>query len=140
VAAVGGVKRRAARAYHKTYTVHRTMSTDARGVSHKREFAQGCIVSVNSQPPPPVWEPSNHAGSPLWRLDQRCSIRVNELLGVALSMRRMPAALVQVVSYDEGGFYSEHYDNKAGGVISRAATIIIYLDDTRQGGATAFPK
>ncbi|KAG2430196.1 hypothetical protein HXX76_010295 [Chlamydomonas incerta] len=47
---------------------------------------------------------------------------------------------LQVVSYDVGGFYSEHYDNKAGGVITRAATIIIYLQDTPAGGSTHFPK
>ncbi|GLI61638.1 hypothetical protein VaNZ11_004061, partial [Volvox africanus] len=47
---------------------------------------------------------------------------------------------LQVVSYDVGGFYSEHYDNKAGGVISRAATIIVYLEDTPKGGSTFFPK
>lgn len=48
--------------------------------------------------------------------------------------------MCQIVSYDVGGFYSEHYDNKAGGVISRAATIIVYLQDTPEGGATYFPK
>lgn len=39
-----------------------------------------------------------------------------------------------------GEFYAEHYDNRAGGVITRAATIIVYLDDTSEGGATYFPR
>ncbi len=51
-----------------------------------------------------------------------------------------PPARPQVVSYDRGGFYSDHYDNKAGGNVTRAATIIVYLADTPQGGATFFPR
>ncbi|KAG2492422.1 hypothetical protein HYH03_009365 [Edaphochlamys debaryana] len=47
---------------------------------------------------------------------------------------------LQVVCYQDGGFYAEHYDNKAGGVVTRAATIIIYLDEPRSGGGTYFPK
>lgn len=47
---------------------------------------------------------------------------------------------LQVVSYGIGDFYAEHYDNKVGGAVTRAATIIIYLTDTPAGGATFFPK
>jgi hypothetical protein len=45
-----------------------------------------------------------------------------------------------VVHYQKGQFYAEHYDNKAGSNITRAATIIIYLCDTQAGGATYFPR
>lgn len=37
------------------------------------------------------------------------------------------SSFLQVVRYNPGEFYAEHYDNKVGGRISRAATIIIYL-------------
>jgi hypothetical protein len=47
---------------------------------------------------------------------------------------------LQVVSYKKGEFYAEHYDNKSGGQVKRAVTIIIYLCDTPKGGATYFPK
>lgn len=47
---------------------------------------------------------------------------------------------LQVVKYHTGEFYKEHFDNKAGGNLTRAATIIVYLCDTREGGATFFPK
>jgi len=46
---------------------------------------------------------------------------------------------VQVVAYNPGEFYTEHYDNKAGGIVTRCATIICYLGDCK-GGATYFPK
>lgn len=45
-----------------------------------------------------------------------------------------------MVCYQKGEFYAEHYDNKAGGAVARAATIIVYLEDTAKGGATFFPR
>lgn len=47
---------------------------------------------------------------------------------------------LQVVKYHEGEFYHEHYDNRADSPLTRAATIIVYLCDTEEGGATSFPR
>ncbi|KAI8474309.1 MAG: hypothetical protein J3K34DRAFT_518266 [Monoraphidium minutum] len=47
---------------------------------------------------------------------------------------------LQVVKYHEGEFYEQHYDNRAGAPLARAATIIVYLADTEEGGATNFPR
>ena len=44
---------------------------------------------------------------------------------VHLLPSRPPAAAV--VRYHTGEFYHEHYDNRVGGALTRAATIIIYL-------------
>lgn len=41
-----------------------------------------------------------------------------------------------VVRYHKGEFYHEHYDNRADGPLTRAATILVYLCDTEEGGAT----
>lgn len=38
--------------------------------------------------------------------------------------------------YHKGEFYHEHYDNKSDGPLTRAATILVYLCDTEEGGAT----
>lgn len=56
------------------------------------------------------------------------------------SQQRLRPPRTQVVRYMKGEFYAEHYDNKAGGHITRAATIIIYLDTTPAGGGTFFPR
>jgi hypothetical protein len=53
---------------------------------------------------------------------------------------RQPLPDLPVVRYHTGEFYAEHYDNKAGSDITRAATIIVYLCDTPAGGATYFPR
>ena len=45
--------------------------------------------------------------------------------------RYCPSGRVQVVKYNSSEFYAEHYDNKAGSSIARAATIIIYLNDVQ---------
>eukprot|EP00983_Pelagomonas_calceolata_P056411 1144581-Pelagomonas_calceolata.AAC.11 len=45
-----------------------------------------------------------------------------------------------VIAYNPGEFYTEHYDNKAGGIVTRAATIVCYLSNCPAGGATYFPK
>ena len=47
-------------------------------------------------------------------------------------LSRCPA----VVRYHKGEFYHEHYDNRADGPLTRAATILVYLCDTEEGGAT----
>lgn len=44
--------------------------------------------------------------------------------------------LSAVVRYHKGEFYHEHYDNRADGPLTRAATILVYLCDTEEGGAT----
>ena len=46
----------------------------------------------------------------------------------------------QVVAYNPGEFYAEHYDNRAGAQITRPVTAIIYLNDCEGGGSTFFPK
>ena len=52
----------------------------------------------------------------------------------------MRAEAMQVVKYEVGQFYHEHYDNKAGQTSMRAATFMIYLSDSEGGGATYFPR
>eukprot|EP00878_Enallax_costatus_P004227 GHUV01004457.1.p1 GENE.GHUV01004457.1~~GHUV01004457.1.p1 ORF type:complete len:357 (+),score=106.65 GHUV01004457.1:233-1303(+) len=47
---------------------------------------------------------------------------------------------LQVVKYHKGEFYHEHYDNRADSPLTRAATIIVYLCDTEEGGGTSFPR
>jgi hypothetical protein len=44
--------------------------------------------------------------------------------------------LPAVVRYHKGEFYHEHYDNRADGPLTRSATILVYLCDTQEGGAT----
>jgi hypothetical protein len=44
--------------------------------------------------------------------------------------------LPAVVRYYKGEFYHEHYDNRADGPLTRSATILVYLCDTQEGGAT----
>lgn len=50
------------------------------------------------------------------------------------------AEAMQVVKYEVGQFYHEHYDNKAGQTSMRAATFMMYLCDSEGGGATYFPR
>lgn len=52
----------------------------------------------------------------------------------------MRAEAMQVVKYEQGQFYHEHYDNKAGQTSMRAATFMMYLSDSEGGGATYFPR
>jgi len=52
----------------------------------------------------------------------------------------MRAEAMQVVKYETGQFYHEHYDNKAGQTSMRAATFMMYLSDSEGGGATYFPR
>lgn len=47
-----------------------------------------------------------------------------------------PTFMHTVVRYHKGEFYHEHYDNRADGPLTRAATILVYLCDTQEGGAT----
>eukprot|EP00899_Mesostigma_viride_P009018 jgi/Mesvir1/18117/Mv09414-RA.1 len=47
---------------------------------------------------------------------------------------------LQIIRYEPGQEFKPHYDNDVGAVTSRAATIIIYLNDVPAGGETAFPK
>lgn len=57
------------------------------------------------------------------------------LLGSRTGLRHV-CLLSAVVRYHKGEFYHEHYDNRADGPLTRAATILVYLCDTEEGGAT----
>lgn len=69
---------------------------------------------------------ANVLSSPIFRCDRRKQLRRSEAL--------------QVVRYQKGEFYNEHYDNKAGDASHRAATFMVYLTNVVAGGATYFPR
>ena len=51
--------------------------------------------------------------------------------------------MYQVGNYPIGGHYSPHFDylqNSAGPIGDRIATVLLYLNDVEQGGATVFPE
>jgi prolyl 4-hydroxylase len=49
--------------------------------------------------------------------------------------------LLQIVRYDQGGFFIEHYDaGGIGNVSSRLYTFLIYLNNVEEGGETTFTK
>lgn len=54
-----------------------------------------------------------------------------------LSWQHLALTPVQLVRYPEHGFYSLHRDNRPGG--TRRLSIVCYLNDDFDGGATAFP-
>lgn len=76
---------------------------------------------------------------PLWRR-QSCSHSDLRPVCWGLTLPRHPTVLLcccpAVVRYHKGEFYHEHYDNRADGPLTRAATILVYLCGTEEGGAT----
>jgi len=46
---------------------------------------------------------------------------------------------LQIVRYDPGGHYADHRDSPAPGATSRALSVVWYLNDDFDGGATIFP-
>ncbi|KAK9909008.1 hypothetical protein WJX75_005993 [Coccomyxa subellipsoidea] len=65
-----------------------------------------------------------------------------------LNLLQMPAVrgdglslteAIQIARYKEGQFYDAHFDNKSEDCWRRAATLITYLSDLEEGGATFFP-
>lgn len=78
--------------------------------------------------------------------------RIGELLGDPALLRdrdgetplRRPLVkteALQAVHYTKGQEYKEHYDNRAGSVHMRAATVLIYANgDCAAGGGTWFPR
>ncbi|KAF5839866.1 hypothetical protein DUNSADRAFT_18409 [Dunaliella salina] len=73
-------------------------------------------------------------------VEERIDWLVNHPALVKGKLKLERTEALQVIAYDAGEFYTEHYDNKAGGVVTRAATIVCYLSDCPAGGATYFPK
>mmetsp|Transcript_64581 Transcript_64581/g.203838 ORF Transcript_64581/g.203838 Transcript_64581/m.203838 type:complete len:181 (-) Transcript_64581:86-628(-) len=74
-------------------------------------------------------------------LEERIQVLVGKdifLEGGRKPLKRNEA--LQVVKYEKGEFYREHFDNKAGHPNQRAATFMMYLNDCPAGGATFFPK
>ena len=48
---------------------------------------------------------------------------------------------LQVVRYEEGGKFEDHYDTQYGSTTeSRCATLLVYLNDNYDGGGTTFPE
>ncbi|DBB06498.1 TPA: hypothetical protein ACH3X1_012050 [Trebouxia sp. C0004] len=70
--------------------------------------------------------------------------RVSQLTSLPVVMRGRrhltKGEAVQVVRYQEGEFYAEHFDNKADDCSKRACTIMAYLSDVEAGGETFFRR
>lgn len=98
-------------------------------VSNNRTSYGTFLTEAKEQEPVVVAVEANIANvlsSPIFRCDGRKQLRRSEAL--------------QVVRYQKGEFYNEHYDNKAGDASHRAATFMVYLTDVAAGGATYFPR
>eukprot|EP01023_Acetabularia_acetabulum_P001113 TRINITY_DN10416_c0_g1_i4.p1 TRINITY_DN10416_c0_g1~~TRINITY_DN10416_c0_g1_i4.p1 ORF type:complete len:467 (-),score=23.22 TRINITY_DN10416_c0_g1_i4:201-1601(-) len=52
--------------------------------------------------------------------------------------KQKPQETLQVIHYKQGEFYRPHLDNKDNQQPTRAATIIVYLNDVQEGGCTNF--
>ncbi|XP_044263128.1 prolyl 4-hydroxylase subunit alpha-1-like [Tribolium madens] len=66
------------------------------------------------------------------------SQRVSDMTGLTMST----AEKLQVVSYGIGGHYEPHYDFSKSYFTDddRTATVLFYMSDVKQGGATVFPN
>ncbi|KAL6764702.1 hypothetical protein V8C86DRAFT_2468362 [Haematococcus lacustris] len=73
-------------------------------------------------------------------VEQRIQDLVNHPAVIGVKKALVKSEALQVVSYGLNDFYTEHYDNKAGGIVTRSATIIVYLCDCQEGGSTFFPR
>ncbi|KAJ9522637.1 hypothetical protein QJQ45_019722, partial [Haematococcus lacustris] len=73
-------------------------------------------------------------------VEQRIQDLVNHPAVIGGKKALVKSEALQVVSYGLNDFYTEHYDNKAGGIVTRSATIIVYLCDCQEGGSTFFPR
>ncbi|XP_037812163.1 prolyl 4-hydroxylase subunit alpha-2-like [Lucilia sericata] len=75
---------------------------------------------------------------------KRLKQRISDMTGLNIA----DAEELQVVNYGLGGHYEEHYDffnatdspTKVLELGDRIATVLFYLSDVEQGGATVFPK
>lgn len=76
--------------------------------------------------------------------------RVYEVLNVTTEQGKKSCEPLQVVRYEEGGFFGEHYDYflpnlnmeypSVQGGSNRFATVMFYLTSPAEGGTTTFPK
>lgn len=90
-----------------------------------------------------VVEQDNRNSMSLWLKDgDHASAR--KMGDVAEEWTRIPRAhqeYLQIVKYDEGGKFDAHYDPQYGSFTqSRCATLLLYLNDDYDGGATHFVK
>ncbi|KAK9809953.1 hypothetical protein WJX72_002399 [[Myrmecia] bisecta] len=71
---------------------------------------------------------------------ERRVTKLLSLLGPLAPRALHKTEAVQVVRYNKGEYYAEHFDNRAGNCGLRAATLMVYLSDVPSGGATHFPR
>ncbi|XP_070137453.1 prolyl 4-hydroxylase subunit alpha-2 isoform X2 [Drosophila bipectinata] len=98
--------------------------------------SEGKNTVVKTRTSKVAWFPDSYNS-----LTLRLNARINDMTGFDLSGSEM----LQLMNYGLGGHYDRHYDffnttqNSSALTGDRIATVLFYMSDVEQGGATVFP-
>lgn len=125
----------ATRPYHEmTQTTSPPRSLHA--TQTKSRTSSGCFFTGKLESEPAV----RSAEDAISRLIES-DVLLRDSRGLTVRKRLNKTEALQAVHYAVGQEYKEHYDNRAGSVHLRAATVIVYVGrKCKEGGATHFPK